>query len=261
MGSKKYQILYCLPYFNPQNSNQPVPPQLIGMIKSKHKFRYTVVHYTQILYMKIHLSTLLFSSLLLCSALICKAQESGPRQDKFYTMSAAGFSFPVGESSSFMRPKFSTTLGANVGIGNKGLFIYPKVSLHVFGYDELSPENGYINSLQRGRSTTYLLNLAVGYRKIINKVAFYGFVGAGGGFILTPRIFIDEATKFATLNNRTNHIGIIEPGAGIEYNIGGANIFIESSYMHGFGKIQHRPFNAVPVSFGIKPNLSRLFNR
>lgn len=202
------------------------------------------------------LSALLFLSL----TTTCYAQENTKRQDKFYTMSGAGFSIPVGESSSFMRPKFSTTLGANLGLGEKGLFLYPKISLHVFGYDELSPENGYNNSLQRGRSTTYLLNVALGYRKIIDKFAFYGFVGAGGGFILTPRIQIDPANNFATLNNRTNHIGIIEPGAGMEYNIGGANLFIESSYMHGFGKIQNRPFNAVPITIGIKPNLSKLFN-
>jgi len=202
------------------------------------------------------LSTLLFLAL----TTACYAQENTKRQDKFYTMSGAGFSIPVGESSSFMRPKFSTTLGANLGLGDKGLFLYPKISLHVFGYDELSPEDGYNNSLQRGRSTTYLLNVALGYRKIMDKFAFYGFVGAGGGFILTPRILIDPANNFATLNNRTNHIGIIEPGAGMEYNIGGANLFIESSYMHGFGKIQNRPFNAVPITFGIKPNLSKLFN-
>lgn len=191
---------------------------------------------------------------------LCKAQFSAGRSDKFYTMSGAGFSFPVGSTSDFMRPKFSTTLGANLGIGSDHLFLYPKISLHVFGYDEIYPESGYANLLQRGRATTYLLNLALGYRKIISKFAFYGFVGAGGGFILTPRAKINTESNIATLNNKTNHIGIIEPGAGIEYNIGGANLFIESSFMHGLGEIQNHHFNAVPVTFGIKPNLSRLFN-
>lgn len=188
------------------------------------------------------------------------AQEISGRSDKFYTMSSAGFSFPVGATSDFMRPKFSTTLGANVGIGNDRLFLYPKISLHVFGYDEINPEPGYADLLQRGRATTYLMNLALGYRKMLDKFAFYGFVGAGGGFILTPRAKIDTERNIATLSNKTNHIGIIEPGAGIEYNIGGANLFIESSFMHGLGQIQSHQFNAVPVTFGIKPNLSRLFN-
>jgi hypothetical protein len=72
---------------------------------------------------------------------------------------------------------------------------------------------------------------------------------------------VNQATNIALLNNKTNHMGIIEPGAGIEYNIGGANLFIESSYMHGLGDIGGRPFNAMPVTIGIKPNLSRLFSK
>ncbi len=52
-----------------------------------------------------------------------------------------------------------------------------------------------------------------------------------------------------------------EGGAGMEYNIGGAAIFIEASYMYGFSKIQNLVFNAVPISIGIKPNLSKLLNK
>jgi hypothetical protein len=187
------------------------------------------------------------------------AQDKPLRTDKFYTMSGAGFSFPVGETNDYMRPKFSTTLGINLGLGNGNLFLYPKVSLHVFGYDELTPDAGYQYALKKGRATTYLLNVALGYRKMAGDFAFYGFVGTGGGFILTPRITVDPANTIGTLNNRSNSMLIMEPGAGIEYNLGGANLFIESSYMHGFGKIQNRAFNSVPVTFGIKPNLSRVF--
>jgi len=193
------------------------------------------------------INTLLPLFILTVSAPVFSQELSG-RPDKFYTMSGAGFSIPVGESSSFMRPKFSTTLGANFGLGDTGgLFLYPKISLHVFGYDQQIAEDGPQFALQGSRSTTYLLNIALGYRKIVNKFAFYGFVGGG------------EATNTTQFSNKTNHMGIIEPGAGIEYNIGGANLFIESSYMHGLGKVEKRPFNAVPIAFGIKPNLSRLF--
>lgn len=188
------------------------------------------------------------------------SQQSGGRTDKLYTMSGAGFSFPVGENSDFMRPKFSTTLGVNLGLGQGNLFLYPKASLHVFGYDKMEPEPGYSASLKTGRSTTYLLNLALGYRKMVNKFAFYGFIGAGGGFILTPRVSVDAVNNAVDLSNKTNTMGIIEPGIGIEYNIGGANLFIESSFMKGLGKIQNSHFAAVPLSIGIKPNLSKVFN-
>ena len=187
------------------------------------------------------------------------AQERSGRPDKLYTMSGAGFSIPVGENSDFMRPKFSTTLGANLGLGEGRLFLYPKLSLHVFGYDKNEAEPEYPYTLKTGRSTTYLLNVAIGYRKIVNRFAFYGFIGGGGGFILSPRIQVNESNNTAELSNKSNPVGIIEPGAGIEYNIGGANLFIEASYMNGLGKIQGKNFAAIPLSIGIKPNLSKLF--
>lgn len=193
--------------------------------------------------------------------MLSKAQESSARQDKFYTMSGFGFSVPVGKISANARPKFSTSVGANFGLGDGGLFLYPKISLHVFGFDNpiREMENSYY--LEKGRATTYLLNVALGYRKIINKFAFYGFVGGGGGFVLTPRVMVDQETSIATLNNKTNYTGIIEPGIGIEYNLGGANMFFESSFMHGFSKLGNQAFNTVPLTIGIKPNLSRLFNK
>lgn len=197
-----------------------------------------------------------------CTLLIISpsySQVNTPRQDKFYTMSGFGFSFPVGGSTEFMRPKFSTTVGANLGLGNGGLFLYPKLSLHVFGYDNYMTDPTFNYQLQQGRATTYLLNVALGYRKIVSNFAFYGYLGAGAGFVLTPRVAVNEQNKTVLLNNKTNHMGTIEPGAGVEYNIGGANIFIESSFMHGLGDIGGKPFNAVPLTIGIKPNLSKLF--
>lgn len=160
-----------------------------------------------------------------------------------------------------MRPKFSTTLGANIGLGNGGFFLYPHLSLHAFGYDNRILNEKYNFELRNGRSTTYLLSAALGYRKMVNRFAFYGFAGAGAGFIITPRVAVDEPSGTAMLNNRTNHMSILEPGAGIEYNLGGICVFTESSYMHGLSDVGGKPFDAIPVTIGIKPNLSRLFNK
>jgi len=221
--------------------------------------------YTRTPYMKIHFQILLSTLLLSLLSQHSFSQDLLPRNDKFYSMSGFGFSFPIGGSSDFMRPKFSTTIGANIGLGqgngNGGIFLYPKFSLHVYGYDNVLTDQEFNYQLDKGRSTTYLLTVGLGYRRIIGRVAFYGFVNGGGGFILTPRIAVDQSTNIALLNNKTNHMGIIEPGAGMEYNIGGANLFIESSFMHGLGDVGGRPFNAVPLTIGIKPNLSRLFNK
>ncbi len=186
---------------------------------------------------------------------------SAQRPDKLYTMSGIGFSFPVGETTDFLKPKFSTALGLNLGLGKGGLFFYPKVSLHAFEFNQLTPDAGFTYNLEKSRSTTYLLNLALGYRKIVEKWAFYGFAGAGGGFILTPQAAVNSAASQVTMSNKTNSLGIAEGGAGIEYSIGGANLFVEASYMYGFSKIQNRVFNTAPIMVGIKPNLSKLLSK
>ena len=105
--------------------------------------------------------------------LTSKAQNTTSRTDKLYTMSSAGFSFPVGETADYLTPKFSTSLGLNLGLGNGGLFLYPQVSLHAYGFQELTPDAGYTYSLKKGRATTYLLNVALGYRWMAGKFAYY----------------------------------------------------------------------------------------
>ncbi|WP_412468617.1 autotransporter outer membrane beta-barrel domain-containing protein [Pedobacter sp. KLB.chiD] len=187
--------------------------------------------------------------------------QAQKRPDKLYSMSGIGFAFPLGETSDYFKPKFSTSLGLNLGLGDGGLFLYPKVSLHAFTFNQITPDAGYTYTLQKGRATTYLLNVALGYRKIVNKWAFYGFAGAGGGFILTPQASVNTSNLQVTQDNKSNGLGIAEGGAGIEYNIGGANLFVEGSYMYGFSKIQNKTFNTAPISIGIKPNLSKLLNK
>ncbi len=203
---------------------------------------------------------LLLSLLLLCATASIKVKAQS-RPDKLYSMSGIGFAFPLGETSDYFKPKFSTSLGLNLGLGKGGLFLYPKASLHAFTFNQIPPDAGYTYTLQKGRATTYLLNVALGYRKIVNKWAFYGFAGAGGGFILTPQASVNTTTLQVSQDNKSNGLGIAEGGAGIEYNIGGANLFVEASYMYGFSKIQNRAFNTVPISIGIKPNLSKLLNK
>lgn len=189
------------------------------------------------------------------------AQNNTERTDKLYSMSGFGFAFPIGETSDYLKPKFSTSLGLNVGLGNGGLFLYPKVSLHAYSFNEITPDAGYNYTLQKGRATTYLLNVALGYRKMAGKFAFYGFAGGGGGFVLTPRINLNSGNMKAELSNKTNATGMIEVGVGTEYNMGGAALFFEASNMRGFKAIQNRNFNSAPITIGIKPNLSKLLDK
>ncbi len=183
------------------------------------------------------------------------------RADKLYTISGVGTSVPMGETADYLSPKISTTLGVNYGIGNSGFFIYPKFSLHAFSYNGVKQSNGFQYTSQNARASTYLLNVALGYRKTINKYAFYGFVGAGGGFILTPLVKVNTLAQQVNFSNQTNRMTMIEGGTGIEYNLGGLSLYSELSYMIGFNKINDKGFKTLPVTIGLKPNLSRLFNK
>ncbi len=189
---------------------------------------------------------------------LASAQE--PRTDKLYSSSGVGLSLPIGNTNEYLQPKFSTTLGLNIGLGNDGLFLYPKLSLHAFRYDQQTLEPGFGTLINNGRVTTYLLNLGLGYRKLVDKFGFYGFIGGGGGFILTPVVTLTPSNTMATFENKSNTMTMLETGAGVEYNIGKVSVFLEGTFMRGFNKIQERRFQAVPLTIGIKPNLSSLIN-
>lgn len=180
---------------------------------------------------------------------------------KLYSMTGLGFSFPVGETADYFKPKFSTSIGINLATGNKGFFIYPKLSLHAYSYNQLLAENNNPYALQKARATTYLLNLALGYRKTSGKFSYYFFAGSGGGLILLPSARVAQHSSTVILSNKSKSMFIVETGMGLAYNIGDADLFIEPSYMLGFGKIQDRNFNTFPLAVGIKPNLSKLWNK
>ena len=191
----------------------------------------------------------------------CSAQQDAlTRTDRLYTSSGIGFSLPVGETNDYFAPKFSTTLGANIGLGNSGLFLYPKVSLHAFQYNQQILDPGFNLLFENSRATTYLLNVGLGYRKIVGRFGYYGFIGTGGGFLLTPQVKLTEGNTTATGSNKTNSMTMLESGLGIEYSLGKLSLFLESSFMNGFNKIEGRRFQSVPISIGIKPNLSSILN-
>lgn len=203
-------------------------------------------------FLLLYLITLLLTNL----TMPLRAQN---RSDKLFTVSGIGTSMPVGLASDVFGPKISTTLGLNIGVGKNGLFLYPKLSLHALSYRGKIAEPGFTYTAQTGRATTYLLNLGLGYRKIVGKFAFYGFAGGGGGYILTPMVRVNDAAQQVKISNKTHFMPMLEVGAGTEFNLGGLSLFAEIGFMNGFKKIQDRGFTTMPLTFGIKPNLSRLF--
>lgn len=190
---------------------------------------------------------------------IANAQKETTREDKMYFRSGFGFSFPVGDSNDYLSTKFSTSLGLVISLGKGPLFLYPKLDLHAYGFDQMVTETDYQTLGKNGRATTYLLNMALGYRKAVNNFGFYGFLGGGGGMILTPRVKLTEDGNIATLSNKAMGMPIMETGAGVDYSLGSTFLFFEAGYLHGFTKLQNRSFQSVPINLGVKTNISKLF--
>jgi hypothetical protein len=176
-----------------------------------------------------------------------------------YFRSGFGFSFPVGNSTDYLSTKFSTSLGLILSLADGPLFLYPKLDLHAYGFNQLLPETEFQTLGKNGRATTYLLNMALGYRKVTGKIGYYGFLGAGGGMILTPRVKISENAAIATLSNKATGMPIIETGAGIDYSLGATLLFFEAGYLRGLIKVQDKSFQSLPVNVGVKTNISKVF--
>lgn len=204
-----------------------------------------------------HMKKLIALLLFTLSFHLARAQERS-RPDIIYTMSGFGFSFPVGETADYLTAKFSNTLGANIALGNiGGLFIYPKVNLHSYRFDQQIPEPGSNYLVKGGRATSYILNVNLGHRFWNGNFSYYGYVGAGGGFVLTHKGLLNNNN--IELTNKTNSLATMELGAGMEYKLGSFLLFSEASYLRGFSKLEDRTFAVIPLTVGFKTDLSKLF--
>lgn len=190
---------------------------------------------------------------------ICSfCQNSAGRSDKLYFRSGFGFTVPVGESSDYLRPKFSTSLGGLLFLGKKNFFLYPRLGLNAYGYDQLTTDEGRQSRVENSRSTTYLLSIDLGYRTSFDRFGFYGFAGGGGGYILVPKLS-DPVNGVVTMSNSSNTITLVEAGVGADYSFGNVLLFFEGSYTHGLKKLEERAYQAVPLSIGIRTNITKVF--
>lgn len=190
----------------------------------------------------------------------CFGQEKAMRNDKLYFRSGFGFSAPIAESRHFLDAKFSTSLGGLVFLGKHNLFFYPKIGLNAYGYDQLNLDAGAESRVIHSRSTTYLLSLNLGYRKAIKRFGLYGFGGGGGGIILLPKISALEA-EVISMYNSNNFVALVEAGLGVDYSFGNVLLFAEASYTHGLNKLEEQRYRAVPISLGVRTNITKIFYR
>jgi hypothetical protein len=204
-----------------------------------------------------HMLIMPLLSFLLLSCLYCSGQANIGRADRLYFRSGYGFSIPVAESSDYLKPKFSTSLGGMLFLGKGGLFLYPQLGLNAYTYDQAKLDPGSENKIGNGRATTYLLGINLGYRTAVDRIGFYGFGGGGPGIILLPKLSNSEMDVI-TMRNISNTMMIVEAGIGGDYSFGNVLIFFEGAYTRGINKLEGQSYQAIPLNIGIRTNITKV---
>ncbi|MFC7523353.1 hypothetical protein ACFQRK_05330 [Parapedobacter sp. GCM10030251] len=179
---------------------------------------------------------------------------------KVYVVSGLGWGFALGETSEVLQPKFSNSLGLDISLANRHYFVYPSVDFLSYRYNQQVHDPDYPHDLERGRSNFYILNLAGGIRKQIEKLNLYAYAGPGAGVVVEPRALVSEERQRVVIENTTHLTPTLRAGIGADYKIGGFFLLVEAGWLHNFRKIQDRQVNLLTVYGGLKTDVTTLKN-
>jgi len=179
-------------------------------------------------------------------------------QRKIYVTSGMGWGFALGETNEVLQAKFSNSLGLDISLANPRYFIYPSIDFLTFRYNQQVHDPDYTYDLEKGRSNFYVLNLAAGIRKQVDKLNVYAFAGPGAAVVVEPRAVVSPSSSNVTIENTVHMTPTLRGGVGADYKIGGFFLFIETGWLHNFRKIQERQVNAISLYGGLKTDVTKL---
>ena len=179
-------------------------------------------------------------------------------QRKVYVTSGMGWGFALGATNDVLQAKFSNSLGLDIALTNRHYFIYPSIDFLTFRYNQQVADPDYAYDLDKGRSNFYVLNLAGGIRKQIDKLNTYAYAGPGVGVVVEPRAAVSSSLNKVTIENTTRITPTLRAGVGANYKIGGFFLFIEMGWLHNFRNIQDRPVNVMSLYGGLKTDVTKL---
>lgn len=177
---------------------------------------------------------------------------------KVYAVSGLGWGFSLGETSDVLRPRFSNNLGLDISLPNRHYFIYPTLDFLTFEYNQQQLDPAYNYTLERGRSNLYILNLAGGIRRQLNKLNIYAYAGPGIGLMSEPRAEVLPGQSKVSINTVYYLTPSIKGGIGADYKLGGFFLFLEAGWLHPFRDMQSRSVNVVSLFGGLKTDVTVL---
>lgn len=198
--------------------------------------------------------------LLLAETVQAQSGADTIHHQKVYVVSGLGWGFALGETSEVLQAKFSNSLGLDISLANRHYFIYPSVDFLSYRYNQRQHDPDYQHDLEKGRSNFYMLNLAGGVRRQIEKLNLYAYAGPGAGVVVEPRARVSEEQQRVIIENTAHLTPTLRAGVGADYKIGGFFLMIEAGWLHNFRKIQERPVNLLSVYGGLKTDVTTLKN-
>jgi len=179
---------------------------------------------------------------------------------KIFVVSGLGWGFALGETSEVLQAKFSNSLGLDISLANRHYFLYPSVDFLSYRYNQQLHDPDYQHDLEKGRSNFYMLNLAGGVRRQLEKLNLYAYAGPGAGVVVEPRARVSEERQRVIIENTTHLTPTLRAGVGADYKIGGFFLMIEAGRLHNFRKVQDRQVNLLSLYGGLKTDVTTLKN-
>ncbi|MGV3762458.1 hypothetical protein [Parapedobacter sp.] len=196
--------------------------------------------------------------MLLAGEAVAQPDPDSLHYRKVFVTSGMGWGFALGETNEVLQAKFSNSLGLDISLANKRYFAYPSIDFLTFRYNQQVSDPDYPYDLDRGRSNFYILNLAGGIRKQLDKLNAYAFAGPGIGIVVEPRAMVSPGGNQVTIETSTHLTPTLRGGVGADYKIGGFFLFIEMGWLHNFRRIQQRPVNVLSLYGGLKTDVTKL---
>lgn len=201
---------------------------------------------------------LLFLSIWFIGNAMAQSEMDSIHHRKVFVTSGMGWGFALGETSDLLQAKFSNSLGLDISLADRRYFVYPSIDFLTFRYNQQVHDPDYPYDLDRGRSNFYILNLAGGIRKQLDKLNIYAFGGPGIGVVVEPRAAVSAAASKVTIETSVHITPTLRGGVGADYKIGGFFLFVEMGWLHNFRHIQQRPVNVLSTYGGLKTDVTKL---
>jgi hypothetical protein len=180
--------------------------------------------------------------------------------EEIHVVNGMGWGFPTGQTREVLSPKYSTSLGLDITMKDKNLFLYPALDFLAFKYKQLKSDIQSDFLIENATNFFYQLNLMAGAKKKLGNFKLYTYGGPVMGFVTEPKARLLN-TGSIKLKNQYDFTGGLRLGGGSEYKLGTVYLFFELSYLHNLSTMQGKNIHVLTGYGGLKTNITRVADK